>query len=145
MHKVFYASGFLYHPPTQQILLQQLENSQETSLILVRRKGHHKETPAMVLQRVLEKILQLRIPLQHVYPIYDYADSEIEGNHFITYAVVKDTMQKKLSRNPAVKWVAFKQIPKLKLSEQTKQDIIVGQRVINLANRLSEEKIQATQ
>jgi hypothetical protein len=50
---------------------------------------------------------------------------------------------KKLAKQQAGKWLPLKKLPKLKITEQVRQDITVGQRVINLIERERQEEAPA--
>ena len=92
--------GFLYNHESQKFLLQQ--NSAESEW-------------ALLESSKLSKFKLL--------PIYDYV---VKGEkHTVCYGEVK-----KMIDFPNSKWFTLKEISKLHLAPQTKQDIIVGQRVI---------------
>lgn len=110
MHKIVYASGFLYHPDSAQILLQQ--NSSDPKPIWT------------LLECANGKIFG-----QKTRPIYDYV---AKGKKYvISYAEVKKTKDFLAVKNLSFKWFTVKEISKLPISAQTKQDIIVGHRVID--------------
>ena len=140
MHKVFYASGFLYNSTSQKILLQLGNDQEDAQLSLFTGKCQKEDDAPGVLQRIFEETLQVKIPRDKIHPIYDYAHHDHEVDHFICYAEVGDSVMKKLGENKAVKWIPLEKLHKLKITPQTKQDITVGQRVINLAERLRAEK-----
>lgn len=133
MHKTFYASGFLYHPKTHQILLQQtksVENNRSWTLLTV---DHESEDG--IRDRFLEKInenLNLKLKSNSVFSVYNYIYQD--KNIFIFYAVT-NKLQNYASENSIYTWFSFKQVKKLSLSDQTKQDIIIGQRVIDSSIR----------
>ena len=138
MHKGFYASGFIYHIRSQQILLQQqitADNNSEWSLFGVNGSGN--QTAEEVFKKAIQKLLHIELKPKAVLPIYKYFLEEMKKDHYICYAKIS-----KLEKFPATKktnfgWFSFKQIQKLNLSEQTKHDLVVGQRVINSALRKS--------
>lgn len=109
VHKVVYASGFLYHSGSAQILLQQnLSDPRSTWTLL--------ECPS-------GKILGYKTR-----PVYDYV---AKGKKYvISYAEVKKVKDFPDKGKLSFKWFTVKEISKLSLSAQTKQDIIVGHRVI---------------
>jgi hypothetical protein len=97
-----HSRGFLYCPKTQQILLQQDFSNPASQWALLDIKDLPKKT----------------------IPIYDYV---LKGEKYIvSFAEVKTP---KVIAN--TKWFTYKEISKLPLSTQTKQDIIVGHRVID--------------
>lgn len=144
MHKVFYASGFLYHPPTQQILLHQ---SSEDGVTLSTFSGKFSgdEKADKVFKDLIAKTLGLDLTDKNIYEVYDYFHEELGAHCFVFFAnVKKQTLEFKLKGVESVGWFPLKQLPKLKLAGKARQDIIVGQRVINYIDRQKAEKIAAT-
>jgi ADP-ribose pyrophosphatase YjhB (NUDIX family) len=137
MHNYFYASGFLYHPKSQQILLQQ-ENSTDSdntwSLFGGENKG--KEIFEETFLRVINAHLNLNIKPTAIFPIYNYLHRTTNKNTYLFYAKVTK-LEKFSDKKRVFTWFTFKQIQKLALSDQIKQDIIVGQRVIDSYMRKS--------
>lgn len=138
MHKDFYVSGFLYHVPTQQILLQQLPLDSVTSTpwSFFSGKNYKNETPEEAYMRLVEKQLEIKLSPKAVHLVYDYELDEEKLVQHILYGEVK-TMKKNLSEkdDALFNWFTFKQVSKLPIHPQTKQDLIVAQRVINLVER----------
>lgn len=135
MHKDFYASGFLYHVPTQKILLQQTNKPDGIFLSLFGGKGRKGEDAPSVFQRIILEILELNIPLKSIHQIYDFP-REYGDNHFIQYAEIDDPIfNKVLKQKDTAVWFELKKLSKIKLTDQIRQDIIVGQRVINAIER----------
>ena len=135
MHKAFYASGFLYHPPTQQILLQQ-KSENDLTLTTFGGEGMHPDTPEEVFHKTISDKLGIRIPKNGIYRVYDYLHESMGKQYFLVYAEYPEIeLNFKLKGIQSVGWFPFKQVGKLKLTQQIRQDIIVGQRVINLAER----------
>lgn len=129
MHKTFYASGFLYHPKTQQILLQQLssvEHNNAWSMFIV--KHNKEESLKDLFLEIINNSLNLNLKSNSIFSVYNY--SHQDKNMFIFYAQI-NKMQQFIHESKTYAWFTFKQIQKLSLSEQTKQDIIISQRVIN--------------
>lgn len=137
MHKNFYASGFLYHPPSQQILLQQespIANI-SSSWLLFKELYLGEEEPETLFKNTIFKLLDIEIGT--VYPIYSYLDDTTNEFQYILYSQLRK-FQNFFSRNGLIfTWFSFKEILKLKITEQTKHDIVVGQRVIEAAGRKS--------
>lgn len=136
MHKDFYASGFLYHPRSQQILLQQ-QKPKETapSWSLLGGKNLKNETAEQAFMRIVTKILHLNPSKTKVHLVYTYFHTEMHTENHVSYARIN-----KLEKYPSIKgivfgWFNFKQATKLNISEQTKQDITIAQRVINASIR----------
>ena len=145
MHKDFYASGFLYHLPTEQILLQQRLSSNNGSpqqpWILFGGKNHYSEDTPMTFQRIIREQLHHILPTETIYPIYDYFNSELNQNYYMQYSQLETNLPKlHVRKGYVIKWFTFNQLAKISLTEQTRQDIIVGQRVIDAAFRNQSHK-----
>jgi ADP-ribose pyrophosphatase YjhB (NUDIX family) len=138
MHKDFYASGFLYHPKTQQILLQQ-QNTADTdaiwSLFAGERQG--KETAEEAFRRIIHSHLHLKLKPNNIHLIYSYFHENKNKNNYIYYAKIRKLEKFNGTKKVLFSWFTFKQIQKLHLPAQIRQDIIVGQRVIDAAIRKS--------
>ena len=137
MHKGFYASGFLYHLPSGQILLQQSTLGPSSLWSLFGKQGLYKESAEVTFQRVIYDLLHVKLPLATIYPIYTYFYKDIHKEHTVVYAEAED-MQRFSSLNTVrCAWFTLKQVLKLDLLEQTRHDITVGQRVISARMRKS--------
>ncbi|MCL5432627.1 MAG: hypothetical protein M1524_00735 [Patescibacteria group bacterium] len=136
MHKKFYASGFFYHPPTQQILLQQKKSTENSSSLwsMFGDECSSEKNAAQTFLRLINKLLKIKIKPDFIHPIYTYFHKDIGKNHAVFYAEVHE-VKNFSSKKGVFTWFTFKQILKLQLSEQTKQDLIVGQRVIDAGIR----------
>lgn len=138
MHNEFYASGFLYHPASQQILLQQYPSKLNQSPVwtLFGGKNKGKEASDRTFMRIISEKLGLSVAENACFAVYDYFHKDKGVQHFIYYVEVDDLYDEEviLTENKTG-WFTFKQITKLPMKPQTKQDITVGQRVINLAVR----------
>ncbi len=136
MHKVFYASGFLFHPRSQQILLQQSESGEKLSLFSG--SGNAGETPEQAFQRVISEKLGLELKPQNIHPIYNYDHSESNKNYFVFYAEVRSQIDEQvLDDGTSAMWFNFKKLYKSKLTKDLLQDLVVGQRVINASLRIN--------
>lgn len=140
MHKSFYASGFLYHLETQQILLQQL-NDRNNFWNMVGDKSDVGEDAQQAFQRIMEKFLHVRLDARHIYPVYDYFHNTFKKVHYVFYAEVKELQDFSFACADPLSWFTFKQTAKLPFSEKTKQDIIVSERVINAQARMRAEAL----
>jgi hypothetical protein len=129
VHKPFYASGFLYHSPTQQILLQQFKNGNAVNLVLFRGSSRNGETPQAVFQQCVEKALGAKIDASQIHPVYDYVHEQL-GEQFVFYVEVVDATPKEYKSKNKTEWLPFTKVPKRSMSEQTHHDIVVGERVI---------------
>lgn len=138
MHKDFYASGFLYNPQSQQILLQQPitadENSQwgllENEVV---GGGFGEET----FKELVLRHLNVKLSLRKIFYIYTRYASGTEKNHSIYYAEVRKLRKSLQSKKHRFNWFTFKQIYKLNIPEQVEHDIMVGKRVIDSEVRRS--------
>lgn len=122
MHKPFYASGFLYHSPSQQILLQQSANKNPLKFDLFKGKSQNGTDPKVVFQRCVEKTLGISIAPSSVHTVYDYIH-DTDGEQFIFYIEVKKGI-------PDDGWILLSKVSKYSMSEQTRHDILIGERVI---------------
>jgi hypothetical protein len=112
-----FSHGFLYCPTSQQILLQQIIDEKESLWTLL---GD---------QNDIYKLLGLKVSPKVIFPVYDYI---LKGEkQFIFYAEVKKPTDFKDAKNYRFKWFTLKELTKLPISAQTKQDLIVGRRVID--------------
>ena len=137
MHKTFYASGFLYHLRTGQILLHQPNpnNNPSSSWTMLGGAGREEENAQKTFQRIIYQLLNVRLDEKCIYPVYDYFNNALNAIHYVFYAQVKTMHTLSIPDRDTLSWFTFKQITKLPLSEQTKQDIIVSQRVIQAQAR----------
>lgn len=129
MHKPFYASGFIYHAPTQQILLQQFTSGDEIKLVLFRGQSRNGHDPKTVFRQCIEKTLGVTVPSSSIKPVYDYVHDQL-GEHFIFFVEAKDKTPKKYSSKNKTDWFPLAKLSKLTMSEQTRHDIVVAERVI---------------
>lgn len=136
MHKSLYASGFLYHSPSQQILLQQDKSDPKSSSWQLLGGGcKEKEEPQKAFQCVAKKLLGLKLKLGDILPIYFYPTKGEYQEHYVFFSKIS-----RLKKFPAKKglefgWFTFKQIQKLPISKQAKQDLTIGHRVIDALER----------
>lgn len=145
MHKDFYASGFIYHSKTAQILLQQ-ENSAENEPLWSLFGGESKaseKSPEETFVRIIYLHLKIKLNPKNVFVVYNYPHESKNKDHFIHYAKINKLEKFKNTKKKLFSWFTFKQIQKLKISEQTKQDIMVSQRVIasSIRKKLGERTI----
>ncbi|OGG04845.1 hypothetical protein A2Z33_06075 [Candidatus Gottesmanbacteria bacterium RBG_16_52_11] len=136
MHNQYYASGFLYHPLSGKILLQQSPENNNTSVWSMF-TGHcdnngHRHSYCTVIYEQLKTDMRP----EAVFPVYDYNRPEARECHFIFYAVVShDDLKLKPRRGFEIRWFTAKEISKLELLPQVRHDITIGMRVIGAAER----------
>lgn len=138
MHKAFYASGFLLHVESQQILLHQPQQKTDTvPLWSMFGEINDKEEDAMLtFQRIIYDALGVKLARKCIYPVYDYFHNVHNIMHYVYYAQVTK-MQNYAFRGETLSWFTFKQTLKLRFTHETKQDIVVAERVIEAAKRVA--------
>ncbi|MBI4066589.1 hypothetical protein HY411_02635 [Candidatus Gottesmanbacteria bacterium] len=129
MHKSFYASGFLYHSPSRQILLQQLTRGSNTNLVLFREKSHNGQDPQTVFQHCIEKALGIKIAATSIHSVYEYVHDTL-GEQFVFFIEGSGISPATYPSNTNAGWFSLAKLAKLTMSEQTRHDIIIGERVI---------------
>lgn len=128
MHKKLYASGFLIHLPSQQILLQQNITSDNFSSpwLLFQNAYKEEECAEIVFKNIIDQLLHVTLDVVH--PVYSY---EFENaNHSIVYSEITDLVEFPSENGLVFNWFSFRNVRNLQITEQTKHDIVVGQRVI---------------
>ena len=137
MHKSFYASGFLYSLKTHQILLLQSQRLDNVASLWSMLGGENKEgeEAQSTFQRIINELLNLELKRKDIYPIYDYFHNTRNKINYVFYAEVGRAKIFDASRS-ILSWFSFKETLKLSFTTQTKQDIVVGERVINAKWRL---------
>ena|SRR5258708_36550547 len=133
MHKKIYASGFLYHLPSNQILLQQDITAQNllSQWFLFGGTCAEKDDPEVIFKHLISDLLHIKIKTVH--HVYSYENENM--NNYIVYSEVEKLRDFSPKNGIIFNWFPFKNALKLQLSEQTKHDIVVGQRVIDAAGR----------
>ena len=138
MQTSFYASGFLYSLKTQQILLLQPPDLTSFWSTLGGESKEGEETQ-VAFQRIIYKILNIELKNKHIFPVYDYFHNIRNKMNYVFYAEVG---KPKIPNTPKsiFSWFTFHETLKLPFNTQTKQDLVVGERVINLKFREDELK-----
>lgn len=134
MHKDFYASGFLYHSRTQQILLQKDTDKENAPWRLVSGKSAKNETDSQTFKRLIETIYDLEVDLKSIFPAYNYFHDDLKKENFVYYAKINKLTEFN-SKKTEFRWFSFREVLKINLDEQTRHDITVIQRVIASSNR----------
>lgn len=139
MHKSFYASGFLYSLKFRQILLLQSPSEADkiSSWSMLGGESNEGEDASVTFQRVINKLLNLNLQAKDIYPIYDYFHNSLNKVNFVFYAEIENApvFNSKISN---LFWLTFSDTLKLSFPDHTKQDIVVGERVINLKQRIAQ-------
>lgn len=135
MHKDFYASGFLYHLPSNQILLQTSTAHNSPGWSLFGTEGVESEIAKVIFQNAIYEKLQVKLTLKKIHPVYMYFNTIMGKNNYIFYAEVKVKKDFLIPKGKLFSWFTFKQILKLPTTKQTGHDIMVSQRVIDAKER----------
>lgn len=139
----FYASGFLYSLKTHQILLLQSKQTKVDVPSFWSTLGGdsiEEEDAQLAFQRIINKLLNLLLKTEDIYPIYDYFHNTRSKLNYVFYAEIKDARVFDGFKKGNLSWFSFSETVKLLTTSQTKQDIVVGERVINAKWRDDEAK-----
>ena len=98
------------------------------------------EEAQVTFQRIIQEMLNVNVKMKNIYPIYDYFHDTLDKVNYVFYAEVKNPQIFNSLKESAFSWLAFNQTFKLLFSAHTKQDVIVGERVINAKWRENEAK-----
>lgn len=137
MLKGYYVSGFLYHEPTNQILLQQIQSLSPSWSLFESEEVEENASPAATFADLIRNTLQLKLVIKSIQEVYSYLNEEVNKNYSITYAPVTSlkTALTASHEGKICKWFGPREILKLNLSAQTRHDVTVGQRVIDAKMR----------
>lgn len=94
------------------------------------------EEAPVAFQRLINDLLGIKLKHKDIYPIYDYFHNTLNKTNYVFYAEVKNSKKFDDLEKGTFSWVRFEEIAKLLFTSQAKQDVIVGQRVINLKQRV---------
>lgn len=142
MQTSFYTSGFLYSPKTHQILLLQPKQKADAVSFWSTFGGECKEgeEAPLTFRRIISKLLNINLKTNDIHPVYDYFQSSRNKFNYVFYAEVGKTKKFSDSKNGILSWFSFRETLKLPFTTQTKQDIVVGERVINAKWRDNEAR-----
>lgn len=137
----FYASGFLYSRKTHQILLLTPQPDNTHALwSTFRGEGSEGEEAQATFQRIINELFSLELKTKDIYPVYDYFHDTEEKINFVFYAEVKNPQILNNLKDDTCSWVDFHEVAKLPFALHSKQDVIVGERVISAKRRDNEAK-----
>lgn len=102
-------------------------------------EGKEGEETQVTFQRIISKLLHINLKVKDIYPVYDYFHNTRNKVNYVFYAEVEKTKMFNASRGN-LSWFSFHETLKLSFTTQTKQDIVVGERVINAKWREDEAK-----
>lgn len=122
---------------SQQILLQQppSESGISPSWFLFSGSYNESEGAETIFKSVIFDLLQLKI--DNVHPVYSYFDEQKKINQVIVYSILDKARDFPPKNGTSFVWFSFKDVIKMHLTQQTKHDIVVGQRVIEAAARIN--------
>ncbi len=141
MQDSFTVCGFLYNTVTEQILLLQSNKNTDlsSSWSMIGAEGKPGEDPKSVFQDSVRKLLKIKLDPAQIYHIYDYRDKKSQKVNYVFYVEVDQAPKLDEVNENKLTWITFGETMKLLFTSNTKQDVIVGQRVINLKVRLDHE------
>lgn len=137
MQDSFYASGILYNLKTQQILLLKSEEQDDKPSNWSILGGHSRvgEDALTAFIRIIQESLNLNLKQKNIYPVYDYFHDALNKVNFVFYAEVGRPQISATLKKDIPSWVSFKETLKLAFNAQTKQDVVVSERVISAKSR----------
>ena len=98
------------------------------------------EEAQIVFQRIINELLNLSLKAKDIHPVYDYFHDTRDKLNYVFYAEVKNPQEFDSLKEDTLSWVAFNETPKLLFTVHTKQDVIVGERVISAKWREDEAR-----
>lgn len=142
VHKSFYASGFLYSLKSHKILLLKTQKKDNSDFVWSTLGGvdDEEEEPKTAFARIINGQLGINLKAKSIYPIYDYLHTAKDKMNYVFYAEVKSSKEFSSLQEGSFEWISFHEISKLQFSLHCKQDVIVGERVINAKWRDDEAK-----
>ena len=142
MQTSFYASGFLYSLKTHKILLLKSpkEDSQDFLWSTIGGESCEEEEAQAAFQRIINELLDLNLKTKDIHPIYDYSYDTEDKINYVFYGEVKNPKKFNRLKEDTCSWVAFHEVSKLPFTAHSKQDVIVGERVISAKWRDDEAK-----
>ncbi|MBI2008080.1 hypothetical protein HYS82_00280 [Candidatus Amesbacteria bacterium] len=138
MVRSYYTAGFLYHPETQQVLLQQKNPGLDWEMF-----GGESDMkdPQAFFEKMMIRVLGNISGVKKIYPVYSYFNASMHKTHYIYYAIVARLKNYHSRTGETLAWFNFKQVAKLALSAQAKHDIVVAGRVIAAQARADEPRV----
>ena len=129
----FYACGFLYSLKHNKILLLQSKAQEDQPCLysMLGGEGIEGEEALVSFQRIVNKLLNVNIKSKDIHPVYDYCHSSNDKPSFVFYADIKNIKNISGLEEGTFSWLKFSETIKLKFNTQTKQDMVIGERVIN--------------
>lgn len=133
MHDSFYASGILYNLKTHQILLLKSDRKDDQPSNWSILGGHSREgeDAQTAFARIMQESLNIKLKQKNIYSVYDYFHNALNKVNYVFYAEVGRPKISSNLKSDIPSWVSFKETLKLALNIQTKQDVVVSERVIS--------------
>lgn len=103
-------------------------------------EGGKGEEAQVAFQRIINGLLGLNLKAKDIYPIYDYFHDKRGEINYVFYAEIKNPSKLRFSQEDKFSWIGFDEISKLLFTARSKQDVIVGERVINAKWREAEAR-----
>lgn len=88
------------------------------------------EEAQIAFQRIVHKQLNIELKTKDIHPVYDYFHNISNKLNYVFYAEIKNVKNFE-SDQDNLSWFTFSETVKLPFTSQTKQDLVVGERVIN--------------
>lgn len=139
VHNSYYASGFLFHSPSQQILLLQSVLDSDTPWSIIRVPHTSSDDPLRAFTSHTSRLLN--VAQLNVRPVYSYVDKKSQIQHSIFFADVVTCQNYPETTEYRYRWFELKDLRKLRISDSIRHDIVVGTRVIAAGEREKEEPI----
>lgn len=98
---------------------------------MIEGESNEGEDAQTAFARIINGLLNLNLKEKNIHPVYDYLLDEKDKIRYVFYADVKSSPEFDSSEKGSYSWVSFAETPKLPFTSVAKQDIIVGERVIN--------------
>jgi len=126
MNSKKYVRGFLFHPPSGKILLKIDKDTKEWSLFS---NIEENEANMESFQKIIFNHLKIKVNINCIKEVYFYERPEKGEIHYVFYAVLENS-NIKINPDSEFGWFNLKEISKMKLQPQVRQDINIGARVI---------------
>ena len=137
VHNSHYASGFLFHSPSQQILLLQPVLDSDTPWSIIRVSHASSDDPLSVFTSHASRLL--KVTQLNVRPVYSYVDKKSQCQHSIFFADVTTRQNYPETTTFRYRWFELKDLRKLRMNDSIRHDIVVGTRVIAAGEREKED------
>lgn len=135
MTRTFFAGGFFYNPRTDKVLLQKLRQAmpqQTVTWTFFGGDSKRGETPEKALQRIIKETIRQRITLKAMQRLYEYQNEDTKKLHII-FSLIASSLpnKKKLEANQEFQWTPLRNVLKLELPQNIRQDLTFFQREMN--------------